>query len=295
MLKSNQDGQSVSLLVILSLIWGTSFILIKKGLVAFTPDVVAALRVSAASLILIPAAISLRHEVNQKDLLKLFASGIMGIFVPAFLFAFAQRHMDSSVAGILNTLTPLFTMLIGAQIFKQRFTPLAIVGILLGLSGAIILSISRNGSLGAFNAWSLLIVVACFFYGANLNFIKFKIQGLRALTITSVSLILISPLALGYLFLVSDFIPQLQTHPEGYVSLLYIVVLGIMSTAVATILFNRLVKISTPLFASSVTYLMPVVAVMWGFLDHEKLSWGHLVGLIAILTGVYLANKRRPA
>jgi drug/metabolite transporter (DMT)-like permease len=289
----NSRVTSISIFVILTLIWGTSFILIKQGLKVFSPDEVGALRVAAASLFLLPAALFRLKELQPNHYWKLFASGMMGIFIPAFLFATAQTRMDSSVAGILNTLTPIFTMLISAVLFRQRFKGFAIVGILLGFSGTVLLSLSRSGgTITGFNAFALLIVIACFLYGSNLNFVKFKIPDLGALTITSVSVMLIGPLAFLYLFGFTDFTGKFTTHEGAWSAFGFIVLLGFMSTAVATILFNRLVKISSPLFASSVTYALPIVAVMWGLLDQEKLMLGHFVGMVAIIGGVYLANRR---
>jgi drug/metabolite transporter (DMT)-like permease len=281
------------LLILLALIWGTSFILIKQGLKVFAPDEVGALRVSAAALFLLPAALVRLKELTKDHYWKLLLSGLMGIFIPAFLFATAQTRMDSSVAGILNTLTPIFTLIVGSLVFKQKFKNMAIVGILLGFAGAVILMFSRaGGEIGSINLFALLIVVACIFYALNLNFIKYNITDLKALTITSGSLLMIGPLALLYLFGFSDFTSKLQTIPGAWKACGFIVLLGIMSTAIATFLFNRLVKISTPLFASSVTYIMPIVAVGWGLLDGETLGIGHFIGMAAITVGVYLANRK---
>ncbi|HEY3402793.1 MAG TPA: DMT family transporter [Ohtaekwangia sp.] len=285
---------SIFLFVILTLIWGTSFILIKQGLKVFSPDELGALRVVAASLFLLPVALSKLREVQSHHWWKLFASGMMGIFIPAFLFAAAQTRMDSSVAGIINTMTPIFTMIISVFVFNQRFRAITIVGIILAFAGATLLSLSRSGgTISGINLYALFIVAACALYGSNLNFIKFKIPDLGALTITSVSVLLIAPLGFIYLFGFTDFIPTLTHTPGAWKAFGFILILACMSTAVATILFNQLVKISTPLFASSVTYVMPIVAVMWGLLDGEQLAIGHYVGMVAIIGGVYLANKKR--
>jgi drug/metabolite transporter (DMT)-like permease len=286
-------ASAIFLLIILALIWGTSFILIKQGLKVFAPDEVGALRVTSAALFLLPAALIRFRELTKEHYWKLLLSGLMGIFIPAFLFATAQTNMDSSVAGIMNTLTPIFTLLIGAFIFNQKFKRLAVVGIVLGFLGGIVLMFARTGGeIGSLNLFALLIVMACVFYGANLNFIKYKITDLKALTITSGSLLMIGPLAIIYLFGFSDFTYKLQTMEGAWRACGFIVLLGIMSTAIATFLFNRLVKISTPIFASSVTYIMPIVAVGWGLLDGETLGLGHFIGMGAITVGVYLANRR---
>lgn len=290
---NNPRASALFLLVILALIWGTSFILIKRGLLVFAPQEVGALRVTAAALFLLPAALVRFKELTKDHYWKLLLSGMMGIFIPAFLFATAQTNMDSSVAGILNTLTPIFTLLVGSFLFGQKFKNLAVVGIVLGFLGGVVLMFSRTGGeIGSLNVYALLIVVACMFYAANLNFIKYKITDLKALTITSGSLMMIGPLAIVYLFGFTEFTTKLQTVEGAWTACGFIVLLGIMSTAIATFLFNRLVKISTPIFASSVTYIMPVVAVGWGLFDGEALGVGHFIGMAAITVGVYLANRR---
>ena len=286
-------GTAFLLLIVCTLIWGTSFILIKQGLKVFSPDELGALRVTAASLFLLPPALLKIGQLKTQHLGKLLLVGLMGIFIPAFLFAFAQTRMDSSIAGILNTLTPIFTMVIGAILFQQKFRGIAIVGIVHGFAGTFMLMLSRSGGkVEGINYYALLIVLACILYGTNLNFIKFKIAELDSLVITSVSLLLIGPMAAVYLLGFTDFLEKFSTHEGAWKAFGYIVLLGMMSTAIATFLFNRLVKISTPLFASSVTYLMPIVAVMWGVLDGERLYAGHYIGMAAVVGGVYLANRK---
>ena len=285
--------KAISLLVTLSLIWGTSFILIKQGLKSFSADEVAALRVLSAFVFLAPMAWVRFKEVKREDVWKLFVSGMMAVFIPAFLFALAQTHLNSSLAGILNTLSPIWTVLIGAMLFDQRFKGWAILGLVISFSGSILLAMARaGGGLGGFNSYALLIVLACAFYGMNLNFVKFKIHGYSPMVIISVSLMLIAPLAFVYLFGFTDFISDLSNHEGAWKSLFFIVILGLMSTAVANLLFYHLLKISSPLFTSSVTYLLPIVAVMWGLIDGEQLLAGHFIGMALILGGVFLANKK---
>lgn len=289
----NNRLTAILLFVSLTLIWGTSFILIKQGLKVFAPDEVASLRVTAAALFLLPVGLSQFRDLKKEDYWKLFASGMMAIFIPAFLFSAAQTRMDSSAAGILNALSPIFTMIIGAIVFNQRFKGYAVIGIILGFGGAVLLSLTRSeGSISGINAYALLIVLACFFYGSNLNFVKYVIPDIRSLTITSVSVLLIGPLAAIYLFGFTDFTHKLATVEGAWKATGFIAILGLMSTAVAILLFNRLVKMTTPLFASSVTYVMPIVAVLWGLLDNEEIRSGHLIGMTAIIGGVYLANRK---
>lgn len=292
-MSENPKGTAVALLIVLALIWGTSFILIKQGLKVFAPDEVGALRVSAASLFLLPAALMKFRGLKREQFGKLFLTGMMGIFIPAFLFATAQTKIESSLAGILNTLTPLFTMLVSAIVFGQRFSKMAVIGTALGFGGTFMLMLSRSGGkIEGVNLYALLVVAACVLYGMNLNFIKFKIADIGSLAITSVSLLLIGPLALFYLLGFTEFSDRFSTHEDAWKAFGFIVLLGMMSTAVATFLFNRLVKISTPLFASSVTYIIPLVAVLWGVWDGEKLFLGHYIGMAAIIGGVYLANRK---
>ena len=289
-----KDFTSVILLIILALIWGTSFILIKKGLVVFSPGEVASLRVVSAAFFVLPFAITKLKGLTEKDFGKLMLSGMVGILIPSFLFSFAQTRIDSSVAGVMNSLTPIWTMIIGAALFTQRFRGLAVVGTLIGFGGTLVLIMANaENSLGKFSGYSLFVVAATFLYGCNLNLIKFKIEHLRSLTITTVSVMLIGPIALIYLLGFTEFVPKLTSVEGGWKAFGFVVLLGLMSTAVATVLFNKLVKTNSPLFASSVTYLIPIVAVMWGVLDGERLYLGHYIGMIAIIGGVYLANRKR--
>ncbi len=285
-----QKTRAVALLIALSLIWGTSFILMKRGLIVFSPGEVGSIRVVAAAIFLFPFALPRLKNLRSTHYVKLLASGLMGILFPAFLFAAAQTRIDSSLAGIMNSLTPICTLLIGVFVFGQPFKTKALTGIIIGLIGTIIL-IAPSG-VGSLNIFALLVVVACIFYGTNLNFIKYRITDLNALTITSVSVMLIGPLALVYLLGSTDFTSKMANAAGAWEALGYLVVLGLMSTSLATVLFNKLVKISTPLFTSSVTYLIPVVAVMWGLLDGEQLLIGHFIGMCAVIVGVYLAGKK---
>lgn len=292
-MSENRGLTAYVLLIALALIWGTSFILIKQGLKVFSPDELGALRVSAASLFLLPFAVTRIKQLTGLHVAKLLLAGLMGTFAPAFLFATAQTRISSSLAGILNTLSPVWTVIMGAIFFHQRFRWWAIAGIAISFSGTILLALSRSsGAIAGFNLFALLIVAACALYGANLNWIKFKIPDLSALTITSIALALIGPLGMIYLFVFTDFTSTMEMKEGAWKAFGFIVLLAFMSTTVATLLFNKLVKLSTPLFASSVTYLMPIVSVMWGVLDHEQLLAGHFIGMGCILAGVYLANRK---
>jgi len=292
-MKDRNPISHILILALLSLIWGTSFILIKQGLKSFSPDEVGALRVTAASIFLLPIALLRFRELNKSIIKHLFFAGLMGTFIPAFLFATAQTRLDSSVTGILNSLSPLFTMVMGAVFFQQHFKGFAVLGVLMGLAGTAVLILAGSGwSFSGFNSYAFLVVMACALYGTNLNYIKFRITGLNSLTLTATALVLIGPLAAVYLFGFSDFTQHLQTVPGAWQSMGFVILLAFMSTAIATILFTWLVQRTSPLFASSVTYLMPMVSVLWGIWDGELLHVGHFAGMGLILFGVWIANRK---
>ena len=283
------------LLVLLALVWGSSFILIKKGLRALAADEVGALRILSASVFLLPVAIFQLRLLKKRHFYLLLIIGMTGSFVPAFLFAKAQTQLDSSVAGILNALTPLFTIVVGYIFFKQKLNKSTFSGLILGFTGTAFLMFSGSSSqLAEINFYALYVILATVFYAINLNIIKYKIPELPSITITSVSLLFVGPVALLYLYLATPFFSTFSLVNTDYVwSVGAIVVLGVVGTALALIIFNHLVKLTHPVFTSSVTYLIPVVAVIWGIIDNEKLYLLDYVGLMAVVSGVYLANKEK--
>lgn len=280
------------LLLLLALIWGSSFILIKKGLIAFRPDQLAAIRIASAGFVLLPFLMQRFKTVRRHHWPKLISVGLVGSFIPAFLFAFAQTQLASGVTGVLNTFTPLATLIIGVLVFRQMVAMQQWVGVLIGLAGTFVLiTASASGEL-QFNSFALLIIVATICYGINLNLIKHHIPDLGALTITGVSLFLVAPPALIYLLVATPFIEQLGTQPDVVFSLGAILVLGIVGTAMALVIFNTVVKMTDTTFTSSVTYLIPIVALILGVIDGEPFLIEHAVGMAAILVGVFIANRR---
>jgi len=284
-----------SLLIILSIIWGSSFILMKKGLIAFDPGEIAALRIFSASLFLFPIAIrNLREIKTRKQWIFLFASGFLGSLIPAFLFPLAQTRIDSSVSGVLNALTPFFTILIGAALVGARFNNRIKLGIFIGFLGSILLVTAGTGyDLTQINIYALLIVLATILYGFNVNILKYYLGDIRPVHITSFSMMLIGPFSLVYLLFYADVLQTLRSDIHNLIPFSYIVFLGVVGTAISLILFNKLVKITNIVFSSSVTYLIPVVAVIWGLIDNEVLFTQHYIGMIFIIIGVLLANKGR--
>jgi len=282
--------------MILALIWGSSFILIKRGLVSLSPYELGSLRIVAATLFLLSSAIKRFKYVDKKSIPFLISVGLLGSLVPSFLFAIAQTKLESSITGVINGLTPIFVILAGLFIYKQRQTSKVFLGIFVGFLGtAILISAGKGMSLSGINVYALLVVLATVCYGTNLNFIKYHLGHLHPVTVTSVSLIIVGPAAAIHLFGFTDFLPKLSSTDGIGLSTFYVCILGIFGTAIALILFNKILQITDALFASSVTYLIPVVAVIWGVLDGESLYPMHYVGMIAVGIGVYIANSNRAA
>lgn len=280
------------LLILLALIWGSSFILIKKGLLVFSAGEVGAIRIFSAALVLTPLSLPKLKSLNKRQWKWLFISGMVGSFGPAFLFAYAQTQLESGITGVLNALTPIFALLVGVIFFKGSLKLRDSLGIALGFGGTIVLIVAGSGGeLGNFNFYAIFVILATLCYGFNLNIIKTQFSILTPRMITSISLVLIAPLAAGYLFGSSDFVTKMQYEEGAWRALLYISILGIIGTAFALILFNRLVKLTSPVFTSFVTYLIPIVAIVWGLLDGEILVFGHYIGIVLIILGVAFANR----
>nr|WKN39722.1 EamA family transporter [Tunicatimonas sp. TK19036] len=277
---------------LLALIWGSSFILIKQGLTAFSGSEVGALRIVSAGAFLLPVAIAAFSKLSRRQWGVLLVIGFLGSLIPAFLFAWAQTQLSSSATGIINAVTPLNVLVVGALFFGQSIARKQFLGLGIGLIGTVLLILA--GSSGTpndgFNAYALLVVGATVCYGFSSNIIKHYTHDLKPLTITAVSLALMLPIAGGYLFGYSSFLPSLEQQ-EAWWPFLAIVTLGVVGTALALIIFNKLIQIRTPVFATSVTYLVPMVAILWGFLDGETLTYLHFLGMSAILGGVYVANR----
>lgn len=280
------------LLILLALIWGSSFILIKKGLLVFSAGEVGAIRIFSAALVLTPLSLPKLISLNKRQWKWLFISGMVGSFAPAFLFAYAQTQLESGITGVLNALTPIFALLVGVIFFKGSLKLRDSLGIALGFGGTIVLIVAGSGGeLGNFNFYAIFVILATLCYGFNLNIIKTQFSILTPRMITSISLVLIAPLAGGYLFGSSDFVTKMQYEEGAWRALLYISILGVVGTAFALILFNRLVKLTSPVFTSFVTYLIPIVAIAWGLLDGEILVFGHYIGIVLIILGVAFANR----
>ena len=285
------------LLIFLSLIWGSSFILMKRGLLAFTPLQVGALRILIASSVLLPFLFLKKipyKRISKQTWYGLAAVGFLGNGIPAFLFPLAETKLNSATAGILNALTPMFTLLIGVLFFALPFTQRKIWGLALGLLGSILLVALGGGEIQLFERFSYasLVLLATICYGITGNVLKRVVtrSQLDALSITTLALC-ITALPYWIYFFATSF-PQAFSNEGAWEAFAFIAILGVIGTAFATVVFNHLIKITDPVFASSVTYLVPIIALLWGIWDGEALNYLQGIGMIFILVGVYTVNSK---
>ncbi len=280
----------------LALTWGTSYILIKWGLQVYTPVQLASLRLGISTVAFLPWFITRVRSVPRRQLGLLFAVGLTGTAVPAFLYAIAQTRVSSSITGALSSLTPLFTLLVGVLFFSLRPGGRRTLGVIVGLGGALLLAFlgqsTRAGGGGSFG-YAFFIFAATLCYAISSNLVGRYLQHMKPLTISAVSFFMVGLPALIWLFTGSGFLTTLLTHPGGWEAFGYIAFLSLFSTVLASIVFFRLVQWTSPLFASTVSYLIPIIALGWGFLDGEQLAWYHLLSMLLILFGVYLSRKER--
>ena len=279
-------------LIALSLIWGSSFILIKKALVGLEASQLGSLRIIFSSIFIFLIAWRNIFSIKKIEWKWITISAFLGSFFPAFLFAFAEKEIDSSVASIINSIVPLNTLILGMIIFKIESTKRQIIGVLIGFFGTYLL-ISSGLKLNPDQNYNYagLVILCSFLYALNVNIIKKYLQHLSALTITVGHFTaIIFPAILVFLF--SDFEFSSLEKDEVKTSIFYVFILALFGTALAKIIFNKLIKISSPVFASSVTYSMLIVSIFWGIVDGEKFSIYQLIATIIIVFGVILTNKK---
>lgn len=279
------------LLISLSVIWGSSFILMHEGLKVYQPTQLAAFRLSIVGLLFLPFGIYNILKVKLADIKWFALAGLIGNFIPAFCFAEAQTYLQSSTAGALNSLTPFFTLLSGILLFSKKFNKYKIIGIIVGLIGAISLIINKpEGGIEKHYEYGSLILVATLLYGINVNVIESKLSKYNPLYIASIPLSLIAIPSLACMF-VFDF-PWSQALSKEFIhGTSYIAILGLAGTGLGLLLFNRLIQISNGLFASTVTYMMPVVSTFWGLYFNEAIGLIQVASLCLILLGILLVRK----
>jgi len=293
-MSKNNTLISWAILISLVLVWGSSFILIKKSLLYFSATEVGVLRITVTFIFLLPFALIRLRKINKKYRNYLIISGVIGSLIPSFMFAIAQTGISSSLAGILNSLTPLFTLFLGLAFFKLKSAWYNILGVFIGLAGAMGLIYATSGEMGfIFNIkYASLVIIASICYAFNVNFIKNYLKELDALTITAFTFFYIGIPSLAYVLVFSNIPNKLLHEADALTGLGYITILSIAGTGIALIAFNELIKISSPVFAASVTYLIPVVAIIWGIIDGEIFKLSYVIWFIIILSGVLLVNTK---
>jgi len=278
-------------LITLSIVWGSSFILMKYALQGLGPIQVGSLRMIITILVLLPFGFNSLKTLTAKNWIHIVISAVLGTLFPVFLFAIAINNMDSSVAAILNSFVPFNALLLGFIFFGFSFQKRQIFGVLIGLLGTILLILNGNSITNLTEyKYPLMILIASVGYAFNVNIIKRFLQDVKPIAITTASFAVVLVPALIILG-TTGFYTDLEFTPLINKSLIYIVILSVVGTAIAKVFFNKLVQISSPVFSTSVTYLIPIVAVFWGFLDGERLSIMQLFSGLIILVGVYLAKK----
>lgn len=287
----NKTVRNYLILVGLSIVWGSSFFLIKKALLAFSPVQVAALRIAISAIAFTPVILWNYKKIDWSKSFWLLIVGITGSALPAYLFSTAQTELDSSVTGILNSLTPLFTLLFGILLFQSEVVVRKIIGVLIGLAGAVLMVLlNSDGGLSGNILYGGLVVLAAMSYGINGNLVSHKLKGMTALNLSAVSFFFVGVPGLVYL-LTTDFIEIVQTHPEGLRALGAVAFLSLVGTVIASIIFYQLIKITSPVFASMVAYLIPIIAILLGVFDGEVVTMVHFLGMGLILIGVYLSRN----
>lgn len=280
-------------LIILSLVWGSSFILIKKSLVGLTPVQVGALRVLIASIFLFIIGFTRLKKIEKRQWKWVAIAGTIGTFIPAFCFAFAQTEIDSAISSILNATTPIMTLIFGSMFFAIGFTRRQLFGVIIGLLGCLLLiwqgsSINPNQDY----RYVLFIFVATLGYAMNVNIIKTYLQELSPLAISTGSFLVIMIPSFLILLSTGFFSQEIISSPETMTSIGFVTILAVFGSALALLIFNKLIQISSPVFSTSVTYTIPIIALLWGVLDGEKFNVFQGLATLVILLGVILANRK---
>ncbi len=276
----------------LALVWGSSFILMKKGMEVYTSAEVGALRIALAGLLMIPIAIKHWPKNIQRYLLGFLIVGCCGNLIPSFLFTAAETNISSSLAGMLNAFTPVFALIVGIFMFKNKTTSFQIAGLSLGFVGVFLLLYQPNMAVEHIVS-VLMVIFATFLYGLSVNSFKFFLSELKSLTGAAWSISMVSVIAWTYLLGFTDVVAKTQMVDGAYKALGFIAILGIIGTAVSTILFYELVNLKGSVFSTSVTYVIPIVAVGWGIVFKETFHWWQPIAMLVILVGIYLINKKK--
>ncbi len=280
-------------LIVLTLIWGSSFILMKRASIAFKPIHIGALRTLICASFLFSFGHKSLTKIKKKHWKWVMISGIVGSMFPAYFYAYAVSGIGSTIPSILNSLTPFNTLWVSVLFFGISFNPKQLFGIIIGLLGTITL-IYQGADLNPNQnyAYAVFPLISSVGYAFNINIIKRYLHDLEPLAITTGNFLVISIPSIVILFF-TGFFTEIELSQATQTAFLYLCILGIVCTAIAKILFNNLIQISSTIFTSSVTYTIPIVATLWGFLDGERLNYIQILSGVVILIGVWLVNKNR--
>ncbi len=281
------------LLIFIALIWGSSFILIKKILPVFDPYQIGAFRGGLSGLLLSFIGWPALKRMSRKDIFWIALSGLFGNFLVVFIFPIAQQGVSSSLAGIINALDPIFTLILGAMLFGIRNKAIQYAGAVIGFIGAIVLVYSSNSGTGESHLYyTILLVIGSALYAVAALIIEKKLPHIKSTDIsTGIYTIWMVPslLILGF----SGFFTYIDySHNETVVALGYLVFLTVISTTLVMFLFFKLVQDTSAVFVSTISLLLPVVAVIWGILDKEKFTVWYAIGGLLILLSVYLIREK---
>lgn len=292
-IKKVSDIKAFLILMLLALTWGTSFILIKKALVVFNPYQVSGLRVFIASLAFIPILLANRKKIKWERWYLYIIVGLCGTMIPSFLFPLAQTKISSSMAGILNAVAPIFTFIMGMIFFSKQFEIKKGIGIAIGFAGAaILISAGGDGISGDNSLYGLYVIIGCILYSLSSNLIEEYFSDMSAINISAASFGLMGLIALPLVLISGAPATAMQTE-GGYEALGYVTILSLFSTVMASIVFFYLIQRSSAVFASTVAYLIPIVALIWGAIDNEYITMIHIIGMAMILGGVYFAKSKK--
>lgn len=288
----NAKALSWSILLLLAAIWGSSFILMKRGLDAFSSAEVAALRIGIAFLFLSPLHFTARKIDLKKYWKGLVIMGVFGNLIPAFLFTYAETRISSSLAGMLNALTPIFTVIVTYFWFRQKPSIGKIRGVIIGFISAVaLIYFASDGNAFDNFSFGFLVLLATLCYAISVNAIKHYLSELPSVTATLWAFSFTGPVSLLYLFGGTDFVVHMQNSEFALSSLGYLAILAIVGTALSVILYNVLIKKAGVLFASSCTYLIPIMAIVWGLADGETVNFAQILSIISVILSVYLINR----
>lgn len=279
------------LLIVLALVWGSSFILIKRGLVGLNPFQLGSLRMVFAALFLIVIGFRSIPKIPSYKWKYIALTAFFGTFLPVFLFSIAQTQIDSSISSILNSLTPLNTLILGILVFGLQLKRTQVIAVIIGLIGSVLLIL--NGALNHPEQnyyYAFLVIIASLSYALNVHLIKKYLSDLSPLSISTGNFTIMFLPAMMVLY-ASGFFDVIHVEKVQH-SVLFILILGVVGTGIANIIFFKLIQMSSPVFATTVTYLIPVVAFFWGMLDHEMLTPIQFLGAFIVLIGVYLSAKK---